>query len=225
MTESLSFIVHGRPQQQGSKRNVGRGIMIEANKNLAPWRDSAIHAARQAMQDHGEDLFPLTCPVTVLARFVFPRPKSHYGTGRNAGVVKSSAPSVHTSPPDGDKLARAVGDVLTQSGLILDDRLIWKWEATKEYGGAPKTGVLVTWHQITNTTRGRPVNGDPFEALDTDPASREIVRKYLAHMEELTEAWDEGYRKACSDHSGYDSCTTSDHGQRHVNPYRKGIDQ
>lgn len=146
MTRSLSFVVHGRPQQQGSKRHVGRGIMVEANKNLAPWRDSAIHAAHQAMRAHDWAAFPVTEPVAVLARFIFPRPKSHYGTGRNAGVVKPSAPTVHTSPPDSDKLMRAVGDVLTQSGLILDDRLIWSWEASKEYAGAPKTGLLITWH-------------------------------------------------------------------------------
>lgn len=32
-------------------------------------------------------------------------------------------------------------------------------------------------------------------------------------------AWDEGYRYACSDHHGYASCITRDHGQRNVNPY------
>ena len=37
--------------------------------------------------------------------------------------------------------------------------------------------------------------------------------------EALAKAWDEGFRKACSDHRGYSSCATGDHGQRRVNPY------
>ena len=34
----LSFDVKGVPGAQGSKRHVGRGVMLESSKKVAPWR-------------------------------------------------------------------------------------------------------------------------------------------------------------------------------------------
>lgn len=39
------------------------------------------------------------------------------------------------------------------------------------------------------------------------------------------EAWDEGYRYACRDHSTWCRRDDGDHGQRHVNPYRADKDR
>lgn len=137
----LGFIVPGIPQQQGSKRHVGKGIMIDANKNLMPWRESVIWHARQAMR---EDFESIRTEVQVAATFVFPRPKSHYGNGRNVHWVKESAPFYKKSAPDLDKLQRALGDALTQAGVIHDDALIVQWaNPNKRYGPRPETRVVV----------------------------------------------------------------------------------
>lgn len=137
----ITFTIPGRPQPQGSKRHVGRGIMIETNKDLRPWRDSAIwHAAQQRPHAPGGQF---TGPVHVVARFHFARPASHFGTGRNATRLKASAPEWMSSAPDADKLARALGDALTQSGLIRDDRLIVSWRILKRYGETAHTQVLI----------------------------------------------------------------------------------
>lgn len=128
----------GIPQQQGSKRHVGRGIMIEANKELPRWRRDAILQCQTSQAKY-------TGPVMVDVTFWFPRPASHYGTGRNAGTVRATAPLVKTSAPDLDKLQRAVGDVLTQSGLLLDDRLIVEWSARKWWTSqVPQAVVTIT---------------------------------------------------------------------------------
>lgn len=37
------------------------------------------------------------------------------------------------------------------------------------------------------------------------------------------QAWDEGYRTACRDHSTWCRRTDGDHGQRHINPYRDDV--
>lgn len=56
----------------------------------------------------------------------FARPKSHYGTGRNAGRLKASAPARHTQAPDAGKVMRAVEDSLT--GVVYrDDRQICRY--------------------------------------------------------------------------------------------------
>ena len=131
----VRFFVPGHPVPQGSKRHVGKGIMVESSKDLGPWRQAiAFEATRNA---NGTKFIG---PVRLSLVFWFHRPKGHYGTGRNAGVLKASAPDWHSSSPDVDKLVRAVGDALTISGLIQDDRLVARVEAEKRYGDP---GVLI----------------------------------------------------------------------------------
>lgn len=127
----ITFTIPGIPQQQGSKQ-FRNGHGYEANKKLGPWRKDALACAADAKGNNEGPLF--AGPVEVSLVCYFPRPASHYGTGRNAGVLKPSAPHWHASAPDLDKLQRALGDVLTQSQVVLDDRLIVAWVAHKRYG-------------------------------------------------------------------------------------------
>lgn len=137
----LTVTIPGTPQQQGSKRNVGK-FSIEANKNLAPWRADAIHLLQKAMAEQLVQQF--TGPVFVTATFAYARPKGHYGTGRNAAVVKDSAPLFKATAPDADKLARALGDALTQAGVVRDDCLIAGWLVRKVWAATPGVRVIVS---------------------------------------------------------------------------------
>jgi Holliday junction resolvase RusA-like endonuclease len=159
----IRFTIPGTPQQQGSRRYVGNGITIEANKNLEPWRKVALSCAREAKGGTEGPLF--TGPVQVTMVAYFPRPASHYGTGRNSGVLKPSAPVWHASAPDCDKLERALGDMLTQSGVVLDDRLIVCWDASKVYGD-PRMDVTVT--DAGEMPAVTPAAEDAGELYDTD---------------------------------------------------------
>lgn len=138
--QRIEFIIPGTPQQQGSKTRMPNGFMVESNKKLGSWRRDAIAAAQAAYQGP-----KIMGPVFVTARFYFGRPKGHFGSGRNAGRLKLTAPTYYASAPDLDKLQRALGDVLTQAGLILDDRLIVKWiEPVKLWTlRAPRTEVAI----------------------------------------------------------------------------------
>ena len=133
----MIFVIPGKPQAQGSKRLVGKH-MIESNGSLAPWRADAIAVM------HDPSRKPVTAPVSVRVEFVYPRPRSHFGTGKNADVLKPSAPTYKTSAPDTDKLCRAVGDALEQAGVIRSDALIAAWTASKTYGRLPLTRLHVT---------------------------------------------------------------------------------
>lgn len=138
---ALRVTIPGIPVPQGSKRHVGNGVMIETNKRLAPWRADAIAAIQQAMGDGWE---PFTGPVRMVAMFAFPRPKSHYGTGRNSSLLKPSAPSYKPSAPDLDKLLRATCDALTQAGAWRDDALLAAVIACKAYDeDAPATRLTI----------------------------------------------------------------------------------
>jgi putative crossover junction endodeoxyribonuclease len=107
--DEIVFFAEGVPAPQGSKTHVGGGRLIESSRQVGPWRDAVRRAAVEAMASRP----PIDGPVYLVQVFALPRPKSHYGTGRNSGRVKRGAPSRPPVRPDLDKLARAVGDALT----------------------------------------------------------------------------------------------------------------
>lgn len=129
------------------KRNhpTAKPIMRESSKALKPWRKFVTRTARAETPPRWS---PIDVDVNLSAEFVFDRPALHFGTGRNAGVVKDRFVSTRpTSGSQGDlsKLVRAVEDSLTDAGVWTDDRLVVSYDGTrKRYardGESP--GVLV----------------------------------------------------------------------------------
>lgn len=129
----VSFTVPGIPAPQGSKSPYGG----ESNPNTKPWRATVTWHAQQARNGHGV----ITAPVGLSAVFTFPRPKSHYRTGKWAAELRPDAPKFKASKPDIDKLLRALCDGITDSGLWRDDAQVATVVATKTYMGDP--GVFV----------------------------------------------------------------------------------
>ena len=141
--------VLGRPVQQGSKRWLPNGRMIEHNDaQLRPWRATVTAAVvammRRERASDEEVVFPLTGPVKVVIDFMFPRPNYHYGTGRNAGKLRKNAPDYVGKQPDLDKLIRSINDSITDAGLWKDDAQVVAITATKRYGDTPGALIIVT---------------------------------------------------------------------------------
>lgn len=130
----IEFTVHGIPAPQGSKAPYGG----ESNPRTRPWRAAVAAVAAETM--NGQPL--LTGPLKLQVVFVFPRPKSHTGTGRNDGVLKASAPLFHSVKPDTDKLLRAIGDSLSGT-VIRDDAQIATVTASKLYGEPACARIVV----------------------------------------------------------------------------------
>lgn len=147
------FWVQGLPAPQGSKRHLGGGILVEASKRVKPWRSDVTSAALSAFQG-----VPYDEALAVELCFVFPRPRGHYRTGKNAGVLKGSAPAYPTGRNVGDieKLARSTIDALSVSSggsVMRDDSLVVDLVCHKRYAtGAEATGAWV---------RVRPMCGIP----------------------------------------------------------------
>jgi crossover junction endodeoxyribonuclease RusA len=137
----ITIEVRGLPAPQGSKRHVGHGIMVESSKAVAPWREAVRAETQRGMSGDR----PLSGPVAVEVTVRLPRPKGHYGTGRNSGTVKLSAPRFPAGRPDLDKLLRALFDGLTMGGAWADDSQVVNLGAWKLYG-AP--GVLIQIEQL-----------------------------------------------------------------------------
>lgn len=142
MLSRVEFTVLGLPAPQGSKTFVptaAGGRSKESNEaKLKPWRAAVTAAAHEAMDGRQLRTGPLELRVT----FVFPRLATHFGTGRNAGRLKPSAPLYVRVRPDVDKLMRAIGDALT--GVVFrDDGQIVIAHLEKHYGDPPCAHVVV----------------------------------------------------------------------------------
>lgn len=112
---AIDFFVEGIPAPQGSKRHLGNGVLVESSKRVKPWRTDVRQAAIEARGKRE----PITGGVSISLCFIFPRPKGHFGTGRNVATLKPGAPTLHTVKPDLDKLERAIGDACT--GVLWSD--------------------------------------------------------------------------------------------------------
>lgn len=166
----VSFFVPGEPAPQGSKRHVGHGVMIEANKRTAPWRATVAEHAMHAATRLGP---PLAGPIELTVNFTFRRHKAHYGTGRNASELKPSAPLWKTSKPDLDKLVRAVADGIVDGGLIRDDSQIVLLIAEKHYG--QPVGVRISLREVPHETAFISTDPAPAEAIEL---GRQLAAKY-----------------------------------------------
>jgi Holliday junction resolvase RusA-like endonuclease len=122
----------------------GRTVVTADNKKTRPWRQDVAAAAEKATDENGVRRRYLgDTPIVVDVAFYMPRPKGHYGTGRNAGQIKASAPAFPTVKPDVDKLARAVLDALKTAGIYRDDAQVVDMYPRKRYAMSGSAGARV----------------------------------------------------------------------------------
>ena len=109
---------------QGSKRHVGRGIMVEMCKRVEPWKKAVGVEAKKVVKEI------IIEPVHIDLVFWFNRPISHLYAN---GEVKPSAPKYpNRRQGDIDKLCRSTLDALTLSA-IADDSQVVSLQAQKYY--------------------------------------------------------------------------------------------
>jgi Holliday junction resolvase RusA-like endonuclease len=141
----IEFFVPGRAVPGGSKkaiphRSTGKTIVLDmGGKRGKVWRQTVSAAARAECGLPA----PLDGPLWMTLEFRVPRPRSHYGTGRNHDKLKPSAPAMPIHPPDALKLARSVEDAL--KGIVyVDDARIVDGGQSKRYAEPGKPpGVTV----------------------------------------------------------------------------------
>lgn len=142
----IEFFVPGIAKPGGSKRAIplmrnGRPILrangtpivnvVDDSKNL-DWKRSVAVFAREVFHDD-----PLEGPLKVQCEFIVQRP-----SGRNADLVKDSAPEYPTTKPDATKLFRSTEDALT--GILWrDDAQIVLQVISKKYGAQPGARIVI----------------------------------------------------------------------------------
>jgi Holliday junction resolvase RusA-like endonuclease len=101
--------------------------MVESSKYLPEWRSAVMLAAKLALNE-SMDVTPFSDPVKLEVDFFIERP------------AESKYADYPGGKPDLDHLVRAVGDSLTQAGVLLDDSLIVEIDARKLWtGSTPET--------------------------------------------------------------------------------------
>ena len=84
---------------------------------------------------------PIEGPVELSLAFFFPRPKSHYGTGKNSELVKASAPVHHAQKPDIDNVIKSTLDAM--NGILYeDDKQVIQLRAEKRWAHQPDQAGL-----------------------------------------------------------------------------------
>ncbi|MFF0139744.1 RusA family crossover junction endodeoxyribonuclease [Streptomyces sp. NPDC005227] len=129
---AFHITVHGTPGPQGSKNRNAAGALYESSAKVKPWREAVKSAALDVLT-YDAAWMPIRDAVRVEIVFSLARPKGHFGTGRNAGQVKASAPQYPTGKPDTDKLLRSTQDALKDAGVLLDDSVVTDTVAAKRY--------------------------------------------------------------------------------------------
>ena len=123
----VSLSIVGDPASQGSHAIMqGRIVQVNSKKHKA-WRNAITQTALATLPADWE---PIDEPCELIVNFYMPKPAS----------VKRSLPTVS---PDLDKLIRAVGDSLTDSGVVVDDSRIVRISARKLYAIGIEPGATI----------------------------------------------------------------------------------
>lgn len=141
----ISLFVIGTPRTAGSKKafrdKAGTVHLTHDGQYTKAWMDKV---SWFALKKVGR-MCLLNEALLLRLTFYMQRPQAHFGTGRNAGVLKEWAIiAEHTKKPDLTKLTRAVEDALT--GVIWkDDSQVARQETSKQYcdNDGQKPGVLI----------------------------------------------------------------------------------
>ena len=146
-TPAICFTVFGKAVPSGVRpvplhgphggSRIAEGNDRDHEKRIKSWKQEIAWAARQ---QYDGPLFD--GPIAMEVVFYRTRPKSHYGTGKNADRLKPSAPRYPVTTPDTDKLSRLVRDAL-KAVLYTDDSRIVEERMLKLYGEPARCEVTV----------------------------------------------------------------------------------
>ena len=126
----------------GSNRKIAvNGRIIDVAKGKAGMTAQVKIYAQVRVEELGWQI--ADGPGAVSYRIFFARPKSHFRTGRNAALLRDTAPHRHAQRPDLINLLKCLEDALT--GVVWkDDSLVAEMDAVKFWGEQDRIEIEVT---------------------------------------------------------------------------------
>jgi len=154
----ISFTVVGEPVTKGSvtafvpkradgsyvKRPDGSPLVVKHDDTGDRGKSSAGDIAKAALAARTSACERLyrDSALSVTLRFYVLRPSGQFGSGRNSGLVKDSAPAHPAKRPDVDKYVRHVLDAL-KGVVYADDGQVVEVSAVKLFGDPARTEVEI----------------------------------------------------------------------------------
>lgn len=135
----IIFTVYGNPNAQKRHRSVRRGKFIQ---NYDPSDKDKTNFLLMVQENRPSK--PIEGPIQLTAKFYIPRPKAHFGTGKNSGRLKESAPFYHIGKPDVDNLLKFLFDSL--NGIFWKDDsqiCVLGTDTGKYYSDQPRTEITI----------------------------------------------------------------------------------
>ena len=114
---------------------MGDRVIIYDPKTAEPWRKAVAYEVRRLVD------IPYDGPLDLTMVFSFPRPKSHYGTGKNSNLIKGSAPLHHIQKVDIDNVIKSSLDAMN-GVLYQDDKQVTRVSAEKRWAPRPDLAGL-----------------------------------------------------------------------------------
>ena len=134
----IRLIIPGTPIAKARPRFYRRGKHVGTYNSQETEEGRFMLACQSQLINH--ELF--TGPLWMTLCFYMPRPKAHYGSGKNADKLKPSAPAEHIKKPDLDNLIKFVKDCLNGIAWV-DDSQIVSLSADKVYARVPQTRIAI----------------------------------------------------------------------------------
>lgn len=137
----IKFTIPGQPQAQKRHRSTHKNGNFW---NYDPSKKDKANFVKIA--NFYAPKLPIEGAISMSVEYYFDRPKGHYGTGRNSGKLKESAPKVHIKMPDIDNCLKFTMDALQSSKRFFNnDSQINEIYGKRNYTDNPRTEVLIIY--------------------------------------------------------------------------------
>ncbi len=143
-SNTISLMIPGQPVAKNRPRFTRVGKGVRAYSDQGDEEQLWVMVARQQLKELAVRHFSDAVALNVV--FWMKRPASHFGTGKNTGVLKASAPSAPVIRPDTDNFLKHVMDCLNHCSVWQDDSFVVGIDARKRYalpGTEPRTELVL----------------------------------------------------------------------------------
>ena len=135
----IKLIIPGNPIAKKRPRFARKGNYTQTYNDQQTEESLFLFECRQQLKD----IKPIKEGVGVFVTFYMKRPKNHFGTGKNEGQLKPSAPKHHITKPDIDNLNKFVFDCLNQYTWKDDSQIVFVFSEKKYAEKNPRTEIII----------------------------------------------------------------------------------
>ena len=135
----LKIIIPGTPISKHRPRFARRGKFATTYSDQVTEEGKTFLHIKEQVNGHK----PFKGAVSVQSVFYMPRPKAHFGTGRNEGKLKPSAPQYHTNKPDVDNFLKFYFDIMNDLVWHDDSQVVSEYSEKKYCGPGEQARVEI----------------------------------------------------------------------------------